>query len=586
MKWLQNTVLLAASLYAVPALSGDVTPDLYDAVQSTKPGGAVRVIIRLGDQARPQRSPGESLIAFRKRLVKELRAKANATQAGLKTFLLANKATGLRQLWAVNALAARVPVALVSEIAQRSEVDLVQLNRTLKRRSPPPASSFGPEQWNLAMVGVEALWSQGISGQGAQVANMDTGIDLNHNALRDKWRGMNQGSQSASWFDPYGQSTVPYDLSGHGTQTMGLMAGGSSTAPMGVAPGVQWIAAKIFDDGGNAELAKISEAFAWLLNPDGDPNTTSDVPDVVNASWGISGIGVCDTTFATEIENLRLAGILPVFAAGNDGQGPGVPSSSSPADDPNAFAVGALDEASVVDFSSSRGPSACTGDLFPQVVAPGVNVLSADLTLGAFPDATAGVSGTSFAAPHVAAAAALLKSAVPSATPEYLQAALERTAKDIGTPGADFDSGYGVINVYRAYQWLLVYNGLPLGEDMDGDSYTRDVDCNDSDPTIHPRAKEVKHDRIDQDCNGFDLTIDVIKSVYREKLGERLVVEATSDLGQSAALRVVGFGKMNWNANRKVWRLVVNDSGDPPANVRVRGIEGWTSARVRTPGLN
>lgn len=77
---------------------------------------------------------------------------------------------------------------------------------------------------------------------------MDTGVDINwHQDLAGKWRG-----GSNSWFDPYGQHpTTPTDLNGHGTQTMGVMVGGEHAGTaFGVAPGVQWIAAKIFKDDG------------------------------------------------------------------------------------------------------------------------------------------------------------------------------------------------------------------------------------------------------------------------------------------------------------------------------------------------
>jgi serine protease AprX len=586
-RWAKAVILCLGSI-ALDAEAGDVTPDLFDAVQGAKPGDTVAVIVRLRDRATPERQPGESLKAFRQRLVEELKTKADLTQAGLKAFLLAGKGARIRQLWSDNSLAARVPAEFVGRLAGRPEVDLVMLDRVVKAPAKPlPLGSLHSEHWNLATIGVGPLWARGVTGQNAVVASLDTGVDIGHADLRDKWRGLDQPNPSASWFDPWDGSSQPNDLSGHGTQTLGLIAGGSVDKPIGAAPGAKWIAAKIFDNAGQTDYSTISLAFGWLLNPDGNADTTDDIPDIVNASIGFIGTGFCDDTLDDDIALLRAAGIFPVFAAGNDGQGPGIPSSTSPADNSNAFSVGAVDELGEVDFASSRGPSACNGGLFPHVSAPGVNVRTTDLTFGGFiPDATAWVTGTSFSAPHVAGALALLKSATPTATIGYLQAALERTARDIGDPGPDFDSGYGIVDAGKAHAWLAANNGKPLLDDMDADGYAFGIDCNDSAAAVHPDAAEIKYDGIDQDCNGYDLTITIVKAVYKEKVGEKLVVEATSALGKAANLRVRGLGRMNWVSNRQIWRLVANDLSDPPSVVRVKGIEGWAKARVRTPRLN
>jgi len=127
---------------------------------------------------------------------------------------------------------------------------------------------------------------------------------------------------------------------------------------------------------------------------------TDDVPDVVNSSWGFPNLaGQCYLEFENDLKVLKAAGIAVVFSAGNQG----TLGSVSPADNASGFAVGAVDSALNVASTSSRGPSACDGSLFPELVAPGVGVRAADLTLGGYaqnPYAT--LSGTSFAAPHVA----------------------------------------------------------------------------------------------------------------------------------------------------------------------------------------
>ena len=154
---------------------------------------------------------------------------------------------------------------------------------------------------------------------------------------------------------------------------------------IGVAPGAQWIAVKMFNDAGVASFSDVHLGFQWILDPDGN-STTDDTPDVVNNSWGFQ-IPECDPEFQPDIDALRAAGIAVVFAAGNSG--PIAQSGLSPANNSGSLAVGAVDETLRIAPDSSRGPSACDGGTFPTVVAPGVNVVTTDLSFGGIiPDAT------------------------------------------------------------------------------------------------------------------------------------------------------------------------------------------------------
>jgi bacillopeptidase F len=272
-----------------------------------------------------------------------------------------------------------------------------------------------------------------------------------------------------------------------------------------MAPGVQWIAVKMFNDAGEAPISAIHQSFQWLLDPDGDPYT-DDAPDVVNNSWGFRTLlYICYLEFQPDIQALQTSGIAVVFSAGNEGIYGPAPTSISPANNPESFAVGAVSNTLYIAGFSSRGPSACVleNDFFPEVVAPGVSVKTADLTFnGVFPISTQHLSGTSFAAPHVAGALALLLSAFPELRVSELEAALMDTAVDLGDIGPDNDYGYGLIDVMAAYRSLVPCT------DGDSDAYYVEavcgtaLDCNDNDDTINPGALEVKHDDIDQDCNG------------------------------------------------------------------------------------
>ena len=260
---------------------------------------------------------------------------------------------------------------------------------------------------------------------------------------------------SNSWYDPNGQHPLePVDVSGHGTGTMGVMVGGDAGgSSIGMAPDAKWIAVKIFNDQGIATTVGIHLGFQWLLDPDGDPSTP-DAPNVVNNSWTMGSLG-CDLEFQPDLSSLRAAGILPVFAAGNFGPGPG--SVPSPANNPEALSVGSVGSNDVVASESGRGPSACDESTTPDLVAPGVGIRTA-APFGLYTNAT----GTSMAAPHVAGALALLLGAFPNLTADRQEAALDGGALDLGTPGPDGNYGDGRLDVHAAYHWLTTEPDLTI----------------------------------------------------------------------------------------------------------------------------
>ena len=226
---------------------------------------------------------------------------------------------------------------------------------------------------------------------------------------------------------------------------MGVLVGGDAGGTaIGMAPQAQWIAARIFNDAGSATATAIHLGYQWLLDPDGDPDTP-DAPNVVNNSWGFAYPG-CNLEFEPDLLALRAAGILPVFAAGNSG--PAADSGVSPANNPSAFAVGATDNADAIYVLSSRGPSSCggSGSVFPDVVAPGVDIRTTGL-FGTYGDH----SGTSLATPHVSGGLALLLSAYPALSAEGQAQLLREGALDLGPAGPDDVYGYGRLDLLATY---------------------------------------------------------------------------------------------------------------------------------------
>ncbi len=439
----------------------------------------------------------------RARMVAALKNQAATSHAAVAHILASPAVTRQARLWAINGTAITASAELIRELARHPAVESIYLDAVVE--APPAESAAGAvAEWNVNMVRAPEMWDLGHTGAGVVVAGLDTGVDAGHQDLAPRFRG-----GSNSWFDPNGEHATPYDKTGHGTQSIGLIVGGSAGGTaIGVAPDALWIAVKIFNDAGGAPLSSIHQGFQWVLDPDGNPST-NDAADVVNNSWSLGNIGGCDQEFESDISTLKAAGIAVVFAGGN--YGPSYGTSVSPANNPSGFAVGAVDDLDLISTFSGTGPAACDGTVYPEVVAPGIGVRTADLTFGIFPDSYVSVSGTSFAAPHVAGAMALLLSAHPNATVGDLERALTETAVDGGTSGPDNVYGYGRIDVVAAESWLAD-PPLPVCTDLDGDGFFAEPDCgtapdcDDADPGTNPAACDIKNDGIDQDCDGADRT--------------------------------------------------------------------------------
>jgi len=281
----------APSASASPISS--ISPALQAALRSQPAGQQLSVIVLLKTQENVRAIRGSNRADRQRKVIQALRKRADADQKALRTLLGQLRQQGHVQsftpLWIVNALIVTGDSTAIDQLAQSPVVASIAPDITIQ--SPPRtaqtlSASASPEA-NLSAINVPAVWALGDQGQGAVVANMDTGVDYTHPDLAAQWRG-----GTNSWYDPYGQHpTTPTDLSGHGTWTMGVMVGrdGGGTA-VGVAPQAKWIAVKIFNDSGTATGGAIHMGFQWLLDPDGNPDT-ADAPNVVNNSWAFGSIG-------------------------------------------------------------------------------------------------------------------------------------------------------------------------------------------------------------------------------------------------------------------------------------------------------
>ncbi|GJM77749.1 hypothetical protein HMSSN139_02450 [Paenibacillus sp. HMSSN-139] len=363
-------------------------------------------------------TPSAAKLSARTSVVSALRETASRTQFALEDYLQKAQQSGnvkdYKSYFIVNAMAVTSTKEVLEQIALFPEVEKILPNEerhlqkveihkepaTLPVEETPSAkpadgkassldgASKDPTkvtpssvEWNIAQVNAPEVWNMGIDGTGIVVANLDTGVELNHPALRSKWRGFDASGNivdpELSWYDPHSHASLPTDGHGHGTHTMGTMVGSEpdGSNQIGVAPGAKWIAVRIFNP--STTDAIILDGGQWLLAPvDSEGNLHPELaPDVVNNSWG-GGPGI-DEWFRPIVQAWRSAQIFPEFSAGNvDEFNPGGPGSvAAPANYPEAFATGATDiNGNLADFSL-RGPSPYD-EIKPEVSAPGVNIRS------------------------------------------------------------------------------------------------------------------------------------------------------------------------------------------------------------------
>lgn len=402
-------------------------------------------------------------------LITALQAKAAATQPAVLAQLSAMpRVERIQDFWIMNAIAFHAPAHVILEISRHPAVEWIEIDSPVYIEREEETFTAAPPAFNnietgLRLIGAPQMWALGYTGYGRKALIVDTGQDASHPALLNQFAYHHQ-PLNHSWS---GQ-TAPVDCDNHGTHVTGTVLGIDRRAQdtIGVAFGAKWMGGIAL--GGDCQpgtsVSGITGMFQWALNPDGNPATIDDRPDVINNSWR-SGPATCGNPDIRSLyDALYAAGIAVVFSAGNDGPDPQTitPPKLNNWDLVRLFAVGNLNGNNPnlpIANSSSRGPSICggTGSLLikPEVSAPGTSVRSS------VPGGYGNLSGTSMAAPHVSGAILLLKEAFPNLVGEELMLALYNTCTDLGEPGEDNDYGMGLINVPAAYEYLINEGHVP-----------------------------------------------------------------------------------------------------------------------------
>ncbi|MFF7211976.1 S8 family serine peptidase [Streptomyces sp. NPDC008238] len=298
-----------------------------------------------------------------------------------------------------------------------------------------------------AQIGAPEVWDGGDTGQGVDVAVLDTGIDAAH----PDFAGRIAATQS---FVPDQDVT---DRHGHGTHVASTVAGtgaASGGTEKGVAPGASLHIGKVLDNFGSGQDSWILAGMEWAAR--------DQHAKVISMSLG--GDPTDGTDPLSEAVN-RLSeetGALFVVAAGNSGPAPYSVSAPGAAD--AALTVGAVRGPGkgvneLAEFSS-RGPRVGDNAVKPELTGPGVDVLAARSQYapegeGAYQT----MSGTSMATPHVAGAAALLAAKHPDWTGQQLKDALISTTASTIDRFSPFESGSGRVDAAAAVKATLLASG-------------------------------------------------------------------------------------------------------------------------------
>ncbi|HEY9232897.1 MAG TPA: S8 family serine peptidase [Blastocatellia bacterium] len=311
-----------------------------------------------------------------------------------------------------------------------------------------------------------------VSGQGVTVAVIDTGIDATHPDLTYGQQVIQnvriadlQGSAPTFMYPTVAEGLNDTDLTmGHGTLVASLVAGtGAASGGYygGLAPGAKVLGLSA----GDANLFFVLSAMDYVLSHRLDQNIR-----VVNCSFGVSGVYDANDPVNIATQVLHDNSINVVFSAGNRGDQANSLNPYSVA--PWVIGVGAATKSGALSSFSSRG-AAGYGDFYPTLVAPGQAIVGARAT-GVNVVGTSGLSygmastdndlqtiapsnlprytsssGTSFAAPHVAATIALMLQANPSLQPDQVKSILQDTATPM-LGYSRYEVGAGYLNTYAA----------------------------------------------------------------------------------------------------------------------------------------
>ena len=337
-------------------------------------------------------------------------------------------------------------LALIKHVDNDYRLTLTH-QENLATASADSAAQTESLNWGPQLIKAPQLWSAGVEGSGIVIGVVDgmvdtshsqlvnniainsgeipnNGIDDDHNGFIDDYKGIQVNSGTN---DPL--------LNRHGTHVTGIIVANQSLGPVaGVAPKAKVLPAQFISNDGGGSIGDAIIALNYVANRG---------VKIINMSWGLDAC-VSMPNLQTTLQQLSNRGILLVTAAGNgDSRGVGINMDITPSY-PSAYNF--LNQINVAASTTSNFLIGFSnyGHRTVHVAAPGVGIYSTVPN-----NQVETMSGTSMAAPMVSGAAALIWSAVPSATAAQVKKALIQSVERNPLAVLEVSSG-GVINVESA----------------------------------------------------------------------------------------------------------------------------------------
>lgn len=329
----------------------------------------------------------------------------------------------------IPAISAEIPEKSIEIIKRSSNVEYIEIDEKVFAHIPVGTCQEiqvlkQTVPWNISRIGATWVHSMGNTGKGIKIGILDTGIDYNHEDLKNNYKG----GYSFIENDP-----DPIDRNGHGTHVAGIIAAeDNDLGVLGVAPQAYLYSVRILTFDSTGSTSNIISGLEWSVD---------NSMQIINMSLGSDDDSI---SVGRAINSTYNAGILIVAAAGNSGN---VEGSGDNIDYPSRYdsvvSVGATDKNDNRAKFSSTGPRL-------ELSAPGVNILS---TLNGNKYGT--LSGTSMSCPHVSGVAALILSAEPEMTNTRLRIRMQMTAQNMNKSNiGGFSSkdwyGYGLIDAVKS----------------------------------------------------------------------------------------------------------------------------------------
>ena len=393
-KWVGRVVLVLGILLAVSWSPPTVSADSGVPI---KMGDDVRVIVRY--------KGGVPLETIRER--------AFEVSAGGRV---------IASIPALNAVVLQVPAerldAVLKSLRGDSNVLYAEVDAVVEAAFTPNDPQYSLHQYGPQIIQANKAWDITEGDPNVLVAVVDTGVDYTHPDLAGK---------VVLGYDFVNNDADPMDDNGHGTHVAGIIAAATNNGigVAGVGFNTRVLAVKVLSASGSGFYSTVAQGITYaadhgarIINLSLRGTVSSAIlQDAINYAWN--------------------KGVLIVAAAGNDGSNAAV----YPAAYPHVLAVAAT------DWNDNHWSLSNYGD-YVDLAAPGVGIYSTDWAGGVGPYASR--SGTSMAAPHVAAVAALVLSVDPGLSNAQLASLLTSTADDKGDPGWDPYYGAGRVNAYAA----------------------------------------------------------------------------------------------------------------------------------------